>query len=384
MKRGVAELPLHGGHVPPWLASRMKKLARLVVMLVVEEHGPRGFLERMADPVWFQALSNIIGMDWDSSGSTTVTTGVLKEVLSKEDVGVYMAGGKGSRSRQTPDELRRISELKGLDSEKLVEISYLVAKVDNAALQDGYSLYHHAFFVAEDGSWAVVQQGMNGRRKLARRYHWFAERPEIRLSSPHKGISGIKKKVVLNTVDKGIDQYRKTLVDVAQEGPSRVCSEVKAILSLAKGYRPLAFYTPYSRDEVVRRVRRYLAVGRVGVDKRGLIAAAEYRPKSYGELLKIRGIGPSTLRALSLVAELVYEVEPSWRDPVSHPPDPFKFAYAVGGKDGVPFPIDRRMYDEIVEMLEYLVERTRDRWLLRRLSEYTKNWTPPPDEKIPT
>lgn len=384
MKRGVADLPLHGGHVPPWLARRMKRLSKLIVELVVDEYGPRGLLERLADPVWFQALSNIIGMDWDSSGSTTVTTGILKEVLSSYDYGVYMAGGKGKRSLKTPEELRRYGERINVDGDRLVEISVLVAKIDNAALQDGYQLYHHAFFVDEEGAWAVVQQGMSEENSMARRYHWFSETPEVRVSSPHSGICGQREELVLNTVDRGIDEHRRALVDLAQESPASIESELRTVQVLLKGYRPLSYYTPYDRDTVRQKAYRYLRLGPLKVNKRGLIAAREYKPRSYVDLLKMRGIGPSTIRALSLIAELVYETPPSWRDPVTHPPDPFKFAYAVGGKDGVPFPIDRKTYDEVIGMLQYLIDRTRDKHLFRKLSVFTKNWSPPPEEKIPT
>ncbi|MEM1690839.1 MAG: DUF763 domain-containing protein, partial [Thermofilaceae archaeon] len=191
MRRGVAELPLHGGRVPPWLIARMKELAEIVVRLVVDEFGTKGFLERVADPLWFQALNNLIGMDWDSSGSTTVTTAVLKDALSRVELGVYAAGGKGDASLKTPEELRSIAARLDLDAERLVEASYLVAKVDSAALQAGYQLYHHAFFVDAEGRWAVVQQGMNPQARLARRYHWFSESLHSFVETPHSGVSGV-------------------------------------------------------------------------------------------------------------------------------------------------------------------------------------------------
>ncbi len=384
MRRGVADLPLHGGHVPPWLASRMKKLSKLIVELVIDEYDTKGLLERLADPVWFQAFSNIIGMDWDSSGSTTVTTGILKEVLSRNDFGVYMAGGKGGKSLKTPEELRKYAERINIDSKRLIEVSMLVAKIDNTALQDGYQLYHHAFFVDEKGVWAVVQQGMNKKKSMARRYHWFSETLEVKVSSPHSGISGVREELVLNTVDRGIDEYRKTVVDLAQENPTSLESELKTVQMLLKGYKPLTYYTPYDTSMLRRKAYRYLRIGPLTVNKKALIAAKECGPRSYVDLLKIRGIGPSTIRALSLIAELVYETSPSWRDPVSHPPDPFKFAYAVGGKDGIPFPVDRKTYDEVIDMLQYLIDRTRDKYLFRKLASLTKNWSPPPEEKIPT
>ncbi|RLF04256.1 MAG: DUF763 domain-containing protein [Thermoprotei archaeon] len=383
MKRGIAELPLHVGHVPQWLASRMKRLAAIVVELVVDEYGTRGLLERLADPVWFQALNNIIGMDWDSSGSTTVTTAILKEVLAELDLGVYAAGGKGGKSLRTPSELAAIADRLGLDGAELVRTSILVAKVDNAALQDGYQLYHHTFFVDEAGRWAVVQQGMNLKARMARRYHWFSEALRSFTESPHSGICGLKR-VALNTVDRGLEEHQKLLVDLSKEDPRRVEAYLRQAVALAKGYRPLSYYAPYRPERARALVKRYLRLGGVSLNKSALVEAREAGVRSYRELLEVRGVGPSTLRALALVAELVYETPPSWRDPVTHPPDPFKFAYAVGGKDGVPFPVDRRTYDELLRILGELKRRVRGGWELRRLAALTKKWSPPPEEKVPT
>ena len=383
MRRGVAELPLHTGHVPPWLASRMKKLAAIVVELVVDEYGTRGLLERLADPVWFQALNNIIGMDWDSSGSTTVTTAILRQVLAELDIGAYAAGGKGDRSLRTPGELREIARRLGLDAAELIRTSALVAKVDNPALQDGYQLYHHTFFVDEEGRWAVVQQGMNPSAKLARRYHWFSESAGAFTESPHSGVCGLRG-VALNTVDRGLREHQKLLVDLSKEDPRRLEAYLRQAVALAKGYRPLSYYAPYSPRKAKAIVNRYLRLGKLSLNRSALLIAREADVRSYRELLEVRGVGPSTLRSLALVAELVYETPPSWRDPVTHPPDPFKFAYAVGGKDGVPFPVDRRRYDEILRILEELSRKVRGRWVLRRLALLTKKWSPPPEEKVPT
>ncbi len=369
--------------MPPWLIARMKELAGIVVELVVEEYGTRGFLERVADPVWFQALSNLIGMDWDSSGSTTVTTAVLKEALSRLDLGVCVAGGKGDASLRTPEELRRVAERAGLDAEELVRASYMVAKVDSAGLQAGYQLYHHAFFVDFEGRWAVVQQGMNARERLARRYHWFSEGLRSFVVTPHRGVSGVAG-FALNTVDAGIEEHQRLLVDLAKEGGRRVEGLVKQALAVAQGFQPLAYYAPYPPERARDAVGRYLRLGGVSVSRGALDAARELDVRSYEELLGVRGLGPSTVRALALVAELVYETPPSWRDPVTHPVDPFKFAYAVGGKDGVPFPVDRRTYDELLSILGELTRRARAPWALRRLAELTRQWRPPEGEKVPT
>ncbi|MEM1508543.1 MAG: DUF763 domain-containing protein [Thermofilaceae archaeon] len=384
MKRGIAELPLHTGHVPSWLLVRMKELSEIVVKLVVEEYGTSGFLERVADPLWFQALNNIIGMDWDSSGSTTVTAAIVRDTLKRLDLGVYAAGGKGDASLRTPVELKGIAKYLGLEEDKLVRTSTLVAKVDSVALQAGYQLYHHMFFIDFKGRWAVVQQGMNEKVGMARRYHWFSESLHSFVETPHSGISGITG-LALNTVDKGMDKYQRLLVDLASEKPCRLEPMIKQALVIAQGDIPLfIYYSPYSTKESREIVKKYLKLGGISINTTALTQVSELGVSSYQELLGVKGVGPSTLRALSLVAELVYETPPSWRDPVTHPVDPFKFAYAVGGKDGVPFPVDRKTYDELLEILSELTRRIHSSWALRRLAVLTKEWSPPPEEKIPT
>ncbi|RLF81750.1 DUF763 domain-containing protein [Thermococci archaeon] len=384
MRRGIAELPLHGGHVPRWLALRMKRLADLVIKLLVDEYGTQGVLERLADPVWFQALNNLIGMDWDSSGSTTVTAGMIKEVLSKEDLGIKAAGGKGAKSRKTPEELKQISEIYGLDADEYIKTSKLVAKVDTVALQTGYQLYHHVFFVDQDGRWTIVQQGMNPNIKLARRYHWFSEKIESFTLEPHKGISGVKSDYSLNTIAKESKEYQKTLLDIISESPTKIEREVKSIEALSKGYAPL-FYKPYEKREVLPIMERYQSFGRFELNKKALELARELSVSNYDELLLIKGLGPSTLRALSLVLELVYDVHPSWKDPVTHPPDPFKFAYAVGGKDKVPFPIERGTYDDLISFLEKLLEKGKEeREVVKQVTKISEKWKFPEEEKRPT
>ena len=384
MRRGIAELPLHGGHVPRWLALRMKRLADLVIKLLVDEYGTQGVLERLADPVWFQALNNLIGMDWDSSGSTTVTAGMVKEVLSKEDLGIKAAGGKGAKSRKTPEELKQISEIYGLDADEYIKTSKLVAKVDTVALQTGYQLYHHVFFVDQDGRWTIVQQGMNPSIKLARRYHWFSEKIESFTLEPHKGISGVKSDYSLNTIAKESKEYQKTLLDIISESPTKIEREVKSIEALSKGYAPL-FYKPYEKREVLPIMERYQSFGRFELNKKALELARELSVSNYDELLLIKGLGPSTLRALSLVLELVYDVHPSWKDPVTHPPDPFKFAYAVGGKDKVPFPIERSTYDDLISFLEKLLEKGKEeREVVKQVTKISEKWKFPEEEKRPT
>jgi len=380
--RNVAELPLHRGHVPAWLAERMRKLTGLVLILAVDEYGTRGLLERLSDPVWFQAFNNLIGMDWDSSGSTTVTVGMIKEALSREELGVKVAGGKGKASRRTPEELKAIARIYDLDPEPYVRTSRLVAKVDTVAFQTGYQLYHHAFFLDTEGNWAVIQQGMNEKVKLARRYHWFET--ETFTLDPHRAIAGISEKLALNTVSKNSREFQKTLLDLVSEGPERVAREVETLKAIAKGYRPLVYYRPRDVDERTI-LKRYESLGKVELNRKALEFAREMSVGNYEELLLLKGLGPSTLRALSLVVELVYETPPSWKDRVTHPIEPFKFTYAVGGKDRVPFPVERKTYDELVSFLEKLVEKNpRERTLIRGVARITRNWKFPENEKRPT
>ncbi|NJE84454.1 DUF763 domain-containing protein [Thermococcus sp. CX2] len=380
--RNVADLPLHGGHVPPWLAQRMRRLTRLVLLLAVDEYGTKGLLERLSDPVWFQAFNNVIGMDWDSSGSTTVTAGMIKDALWREELGVKAAGGKGKKSRATPEELKIIAEIYDLDPTPYVRTSRLVAKVDTVALQTGYQLYHHVFFLDEEGNWAVIQQGMNERERLARRFHWFDA--EVFTLDPHKGIAGLKREFALNTVSKEAREYQKTLLDIIQEKPVKIERELESLKAIARGYRPLVYYKPRDVDEKAL-IQKYESLGRLELNKRALEFARELSVNNYEKLLLLKGLGPSTLRALSLVLELVYDVHPSWKDPVTHPPDPFKFTYAVGGKDRVPFPVERKTYDELISFLERLIEKNpQEKALVRNVTKITKNWKFPEEEKRAT
>ncbi|RKX45366.1 MAG: DUF763 domain-containing protein, partial [Thermotogae bacterium] len=337
----------------------------------------------LADPVWFQALNNLIGMDWDSSGSTTVTAGIVKEVLSKEDLGIRAAGGKGAKSRKTPKELSQISKLYDLEAEKYIKTSRLVAKVDTVALQTGYQLYHHIFFVDREGRWTIVQQGMNPQVKLARRFHWFSEKVKSFILEPHKGISGIKAEYALNTIARESKEYQKTLLDIISESPTKIERDVKSIEALSKGYIP--FYRPYEKRELLPVLKKYESLGKIELNKRALELARELGVSSYDEFLLIKGLGPSTLRALSLVLELIYDVHPSWKDPVTHPPDPFKFSYAVGGKDRVPFPVERGTYDDLISFLEKLLEKGKEeREVVKQVTKISKKWKFPTEEKRAT
>ncbi|MGC9130238.1 MAG: DUF763 domain-containing protein [Pyrobaculum sp.] len=366
---GVADLPLHGGHVPYWLLARMRKLSFLILHVMNDLYGPDGIVERFAHPVFFQAFNNIIGMDWDSSGSTTVTTAVVKEALRSSDIPVRVAGGKGRHALNTPNELSEISRLFGLDADVLITASRLVAKVDNALVQDGYELYHHAFFVSETGKWGVVQQGLSQELRMARRYHWIATVDFF--NSPHAGVVGIRHDGVLNLASRNSRENREVILELVNEGPSRVAR----YLNLLRGQATL-FDVP-----------RYHPYAKVDFDVNAVVKNLP-PPKSvadFKELILRHRVGPKTLRALSLVAELVFKAPADWSDPAV---DPFKFAFAVGGKDGAPYPVNRRVYDELIALLDAVVSKARgDPGLYRYLSHLARKaeaWSYPKDKKRPT
>lgn len=375
--RGYADLPLHAGRVPPWLLARMKRLASLLLQIMHDLYGEDGILDRLASPVFFQAVNDLIGMDWDSSGSTTVTTAILKYAMERADLPIRIAGGKGENALKTPEELRRIADAWGLDGEALVEASRLAAKVDNALVQDGYAVYHHAFVVARSGRWAVVQQGMNAEAKMARRYHWLNASDFF--NDPHSGIMGIRSAAALNLASSKSAENRKAMLDLAAAGPQRIARD----LALLAGQRTLTGEAPsyYHPHLDLKQVRRELGGYR-------RLAAGVPKVGDFKELVLHRRVGPKTLRALALVAELIYRAPADWRDPADV--DPFKFSFAVGGKDGVPFPVDRRTYDELISLLEAMVEaakRAGERSLhgyLASLASKSMSWRPPASSKRPT
>jgi len=352
---GVADLPLHTGRVPRWLIPIMKRLASAIVDVMVLEFGPERTLERFANPFWFQAFNNVIGMDWDSSGSTTVTTGILKSVLKPAEHGFALLGGKGRASLRVPEELEELSGRFDIDANKLSELSRLVAKVDTTLLQDGYTLYHHSLFVCENGRWAVVQQGMDVAKGFARRYHWL-EREGLKLTvEPHNAISGVRGFAV-NALDKECEGLRKTVVDLLSEESAKLAAQYEALVhhggldawvsggtiaAISKTNR-LAYYRPVD----VGRVRRVLERVR------------EARPRSLEEAL-LAGLGPSSALALYLISDLIYSEPPSFNDPVTTPYDPFRYAYAIGGKDGIPYPVNPQVAKQVLRALGEIIEKAK-------------------------
>ncbi|UCE16695.1 MAG: DUF763 domain-containing protein [Candidatus Bathyarchaeota archaeon] len=356
MKRtGVARLPLHYGRAPRWLVVRMIRLAREIVTVIVDEYGQDEFLQRISDPFWFQALGCALGYDWHSSGVTTVLTGVLKSATSPNEQGLAVCGGKGRASRQAQMEINHAGEKFGFTTDKIERLRYasrMSAKIDNTAIQAGYPLYHHAFFITEGGKWAVVQQGMSVRDRTARRYHWCSslKAKESLIIEPHDAIVGdVKRKIVLNMTAKESEDCQKTSTDIAKEEPRKVMRMLKSIRpshqKSLQEWMPKASWQEYAIDVLsLPRNLNWKAVKR----------AYEFQPKNYEELLGIRGMGPATVRALALISELIYGEKPSWKDPV-------KYSFCVGGKDGVPFPVNKNTYDKTIEILENAVKQARMR-----------------------
>ena len=349
-RTGVASLPLHGGKAPAWLTGRMRKLAKEVSSIIIDEYGTDTFLTRISDPYWFQAFGCVLGYDWHSSGVTTVVTGILKQAITPEEHGLAVCGGKGKTSRKTPSEIMEKGETLGFSTNHIDTLTYtskMTAKVDNTAIQAGYQLYHHAFIMAENKKWAVIQQGMSAQDRTARRYHWLSNTTTDFVVEPHNAIVGdVKREKALNMTAKQSEGARKASVDIAKE-PTR------KLARLFEEARPLS-QTSLKQWLPKTQVAQQLVTLTMprGINWETMRRVYEFQPTDYEELLSLKGVGPATVRGLALVAELVYGEKPSWEDPV-------KYSFAYGGKDGVPFPVDRRAMDESIVMLRDTVKAAR-------------------------
>jgi hypothetical protein len=334
-KTGIATLPLHYGRAPRWLFERMRLLSREIVIAIVTEFGTRELLLRLSDPYWFQALGCILGFDWHSSGLTTTVTGALKEGIKdiSHDIGLYIAGGKGAASRKTPSEIEGAGNRIDIDPSKLVYASKMSAKVDNAALQDGYQLYHHVFVFTKTGSWSVIQQGMRETDRTARRYHWLGEAVTDFVDEPHSAICCDTRGEVLNMVARESGEARIVSARLAQEKPEMVVKELEKIRRLT-----LPSHHHVDRADINP---KYL--------NKILLKTYESQPGNFEQLLSIEGVGPKTIRALSLLSELMYGKAPSYHDPV-------RFSFAHGGKDGHPYPVDRKTYDTTISVMKKAIE----------------------------
>jgi len=338
MRTGIAHLPLHGGKAPRWLFERMTRLAREIACHVVAEYGPREMLLRLADPYWFQAFGCVLGFDWHSSGVTTTACGALKEGIKglEPDLGLYAGGGKGAASRKTPVQIRSACDRLGQDPAPLVQASKLSAKVDNTALQDGYQLYHHSFFFTRDGHWSVVQQGMNDGNGMARRYHWISENLASFVEEPHAAICCDARKPSLNLVDRQSAAAREAITEITRAPDKEVARTIAALPTLNMPRHHLldaANIRPAQLQKV-------------------LVQTYENPPEDFQALLATPGLGPRSLRALALVAELIYGRPAATRDPAA-------YAFAHGGKDGTPYPVHRERYDQTIETFETALRRAR-------------------------
>jgi hypothetical protein len=328
MKRsGIADLPLHGGRVPPWLAERMTKLGTAVTETIVHHYGTSAFLTRLSDPFWFQAFGAVMGMDWHSSGITTSVLGALKRGLAPRanELGLYVCGGRGRFSRNTPNELRALAGRNGFDGEALVRTSRLTARIDNNAIADGFQIYLHSFVLSEKGEWAVVQQGLNDANGLARRYHWHSPTVRDFVNEPHTAIVGENQGTIMNLVDSRSDRAQTALLEIANEHPEKTLSE-------ARHLRLPSHHEVRAKNLDLKRLGAVLAVAY----ERGL--------HDFAELLLLEKLGPRTLQSLALVAEVVHGAPSRFNDPA-------RFSFAHGGKDGHPAPVPLKTYDESLHFL---------------------------------
>ena len=333
MKRsGYADLPLHGGHVPAWLSERMEKLGTAIAESIVYHYGPSEFLSRLSDPFWFQAFGAVMGMDWHSSGITTSVMGALKRGLASRshEIGIYICGGRGKQSRKTPGELIVVADRQGLDGEELVRTSRLTARIDNNAIADGFQIYLHSFVVTASGEWAVVQQGLNEKSGLARRYHWHSASVRDFTCEPHTGIVGENKGTILNLVDSRATPAQDALLSIASKDPEKTLRELPTLL-----------------------MPRHHDVRKVDVDfkRLGAVLAVSYerQVRDFASLLLLEKLGPRTLQTLALVAEVVHGAPSRFSDPA-------RYSFALGGKDGHPFPVPLKTYDDSLGVLRRSLE----------------------------
>ncbi|MEM0164533.1 MAG: DUF763 domain-containing protein [Saccharolobus sp.] len=372
---GIADLPLHTGHVPSWLVPIMKRLAKAIIEIMLIEWGPYKVIERFSNPLWFQGFNNAIGMDWDSSGSTTVTLGILKEVIDPKVNGFAVLGGKGKNALKVQEEIDLLPY--DVDKAKLKRISKIVAKVDTTLVQDGHTLYHHTLMVTEDGKWGIIQQGMNLETKFARRYHW--KEVENLIVEPHSAIAGIKSNIAVNVIEKNKEKTRKLLLDLLREDPRKIVSLYKQAEATLKGQTTLDMWVKGGSVGIISKEARLIYMKPVDINRiyEVLKNIYELNPTTFEDAL-VNGLGPSTARALYLISDLIYNEPPSYNDPVNYPYDPFKYAFAVGGKDGIPFPVNRRVAYEVIYTLEDFISRAkidnRDKeFSIKKLKELVKN-----------
>lgn len=347
---GHADLPLHTGTVPKWLADRMMQTGTLIVESIIENFGKKEVLVRLSDPLWFQSLGAVMGMDWHSSGITTSVMYALKRGINARarEFGLCICGGRGKYSRRTPDELQFLADATGLDGTKLINSSKLVAKVDSTAVQDGFQLYMHNFILSSEGDWTVVQQGMNTETKTARRYHWSSENLRSFINEPHTGVTGENRGLILNLTANNAETTRQRILDFSKENPDKALKEIQSVVKhddnkiivTGRNITMPAHHEVRAEDVNLKRLGAVLAT------------AYESEPKDFESLLLTPGLGPRTIQALTLVSEVIYGTPSRFTDPA-------RFSFAHGGKDGHPFPVPLKVYDNSIQILRESIERSK-------------------------
>jgi hypothetical protein len=351
VKTGVANLPLHNGKAPRWLFKRMVLISRGIIEVLSYEYGVDEFIKRISDPFWFQALSCVLGYDWHSSGTTTVTCGALKEAINPEINGFAIVGGKGKASRNTLKDIEIVGEKFNFSTKSINHLKYvsrMSAKIDNSAIQDGHSLYHHVLILTEKIKWAVIQQGMNKVTNYARRYHWSSEGLNNFICEPHSAIIGENlHEKVLDMTSKKSEKSQAVSIDLVNDNPIHLQQDWAELIRHPK---------QQTLDSYLSKEKPRILIEKLNMPKKinwvKMKELYDFQPKNYEELLSIQGVGPNTVRALALISDLIYGEKPSWSDPV-------KFSFTVGGKDGVPFPVDRNAMDESSQIIKQGIEQAK-------------------------
>lgn len=349
MRTGIATVPLDYGRCPPWLFERMKRLGRGIAMSIVEEFGPEEFLKRLSDPVWFQSLGCVMGFDWNSSGLTAITLGALKVGLFdlQDQLGIYVCGGKRT-SRETPKEIEAYGISRQFSfAPKLIYASKMAAKTDSALIQDNYQIYQHNFLFTKSGNWAVVQQGMNIENQTARRYHWLSSKMKDFIEEPHSGIISQVRTKPLNLTDKKSKDNREVSLGLVKEEPKTFLKNLdliqtkraKNLILMELPNREFYWHPVVEEKFDLKRLQKTI------------FFAQEQNPQNFEQLLSLKNIGPRTIRALSLVSEIIYGAKPSYQDPA-------RYSFSVGGKDGTPFPVDRGVYDQTLAIMEKGIKKS--------------------------
>jgi hypothetical protein len=366
IQKGVATFTLDYGKCPKWLYERMVRLGREMVYVIIAEYGPDEFVKRIADPVWFQSLGTVLAFDWNASGLTTILTAALKEAIRghEKELGVFICGGKGKTSRKTPDEIENWGGRLALPGDKVDNLVYnskMAAKVDSSLIQDGFQIYHHSFLFSRNGSWAVVQQGMNIGNQTARRYHWYSQKITDLVCEPHSGIISQVRVPALNLTAKTSENTRKVSTELVQGSYTSLMKDIQIIRKHSSPLSRMVSLKSADAEATFLHLenKEFKTHPVLGEDfskskylEKILVKVCDQKPESYEKLLSLEGVGPKTMRALSLVSEVVYGAKPSYEDPA-------RYSFAHGGKDATPYPVDCQTYDASIEFFSRVVQKTK-------------------------